>query len=121
MDNIIYWDTNAQRVQTAKHHEHDEIQYGSAPEKRSPASKHLLETMTGAPHTERCTDILLEQTDKAFNTQPDDVQPLQEQLINDLPLPFAASAAKFARPSPIKLTQQLKMMDLTEHFRTSSQ
>jgi hypothetical protein len=113
MDNIIYWDTNAQRVRTAKHHEHDEMQYGSAPDERSPASKHLLETMTGAPHTERRTDILLERTDKAYDTQTDDVRPLHEQIIDDSPLPFAASAAKFARPSPIELTQQLEMMDIS--------
>jgi hypothetical protein len=113
MDNIIYWDTNAQRVRTAKHHEHDEMQYGSAPDERSPASKHLLETMTGAPHTERRTDILLERTDKAYDTRTDDVRPLHEQIIDDSPLPFGASAAKFARPSPIELTQQLEMMDIS--------
>jgi hypothetical protein len=112
MDNI-YWDTNAQRVQTAKHHEHDGMQYGSAPEERSPASKHLLGTMTRAPHTERCTDSLLEQKDKAFDTQPEVIRPLHEQIINDSPIPFAASAAKFAWPSPIELTQQLEMMNIS--------
>jgi hypothetical protein len=101
MDSIIYWDTNTQRVRTAKHHEHDKMLYGSAPEEHSPASKHVLETVTGAPHTKRPTDILLEQTDKAFNTQPNDIRPLHEQIINNLPLPFAASAANFPRPSPI--------------------
>jgi hypothetical protein len=112
MDNIIYWDTNAQRVRMARHHKHDKIQYGSAPEERIPASKHLPKTMMGAPHTERCTDILLERTRKAFDTQTDDVRSLHEQIIDDSPLPFAASAAKFAQPSSIELTQQLEMMDI---------
>jgi hypothetical protein len=97
----------------AKHHEHDKMQYGSAPEERIPASKHLLERMTGAPHTKRRTDILLERTEKAFDTQTNDVRPLHQQIIDDSPLPFAASAAKFARPSPIELTQQLEMMDIS--------
>jgi hypothetical protein len=39
MDNIIYWDTNAKRVRTAKHNTHDEVQYGDTPAARSPASK----------------------------------------------------------------------------------
>jgi hypothetical protein len=60
MDNLIYWDTNAQRVRTAKHNTHDEVQYGDTPTARSPASKHLLEVITGAPHDKRCTDIMLE-------------------------------------------------------------
>jgi hypothetical protein len=61
--------------------------------------------MTGAPHTERHTDVLLERTEKGFDTQTDDVRPLHEQIIDNSPLPFAASAAKFARPNLIELTQ----------------
>jgi hypothetical protein len=69
--------------------------------------------MTGAPHNERRTDIFLVRTEKAFDTQADDVRPLHEQIINNSPLPFAASAAKYARPNPIELTQQLEMMDIS--------
>jgi hypothetical protein len=66
MDNILYWDTHAHRVCTAKHTAHDKLQYGEAPEARSPASKHLLETITGAPHAERRTDILLETPNQSW-------------------------------------------------------
>jgi hypothetical protein len=50
MDNMLYWDTDAQGVRTAKHNTHDEVQYGDTPDACSPASKHLLEVITGAPH-----------------------------------------------------------------------
>jgi hypothetical protein len=40
MDNMIYWDTNTQRVYTAKHNTHDEVQYGNSPAAGSPASKY---------------------------------------------------------------------------------
>ena len=60
MDNIVYWDTKSQSKRTAKHKTADEVQYSDPPAKRSPASKHLIEIITGTPHTSRRTDILLE-------------------------------------------------------------
>jgi hypothetical protein len=41
------------------------------------------------------------------------LQPINKQLIHDSPLPQAAAAAKFARPSPSELTQQLEMLEVT--------
>ena len=52
MDNLIYWDTKAQCRRTAKHHVADELQYGDPPNQRSPASKYLIEIVTGTPHQE---------------------------------------------------------------------
>jgi hypothetical protein len=96
MDNILYWDTHAHQVRTAKHITHDELQYGDAPEARSPASKHLLETIIGAPHTERCTDILIEPSKPELDTIHKTLPPINEQLIADSPLPATAAAAKLA-------------------------
>jgi hypothetical protein len=51
---------NAQRERSATHMAKDEVQYGDHPERRSPASKHLIEVITGTPHEQRRTDILLD-------------------------------------------------------------
>jgi hypothetical protein len=113
MDNILYWDTKAHRVRTAKHTAHDEVQYGEDPAARSPASKHLLETILGAPHAERRTDIMLDKTKPSFDMIRETLPPINERLIADSPLPATAAAAKFARPNPSELTQQLEMLDVT--------
>jgi hypothetical protein len=81
MDNMIYWDTNAQRVCTAKHNTHDEVQYGDTPAVHSPASKHLLEVITGALHDERRTDIMLETSKPTLELIQETLQPIKEQLI----------------------------------------
>jgi hypothetical protein len=73
MDILVYWDTNAERICTAKHNTHDELQYGNDPTARSPASKHLLEVITGAPHDKRRTNIMLE-------TAKPDLDLIQETL-----------------------------------------
>jgi transposase InsO family protein len=71
MDNIIYWDIQSQQKRTARHYEFDEIHYGTDPEKRNPAARHLIEVHTGTPHTERRTDVLLEpSTDVEQTTNP---------------------------------------------------
>ena len=49
---IRYWDISTQSEKTAGHSEYDELQYGDDPAQRSPASKHLLNVMTGAKHAE---------------------------------------------------------------------
>ena len=66
-DDIRCWDTHAQSEKTAGHGECDELQCGDDPAQQSPASKHLLNVMTGADHTERRTDIM---HDKAIETTP---------------------------------------------------
>jgi hypothetical protein len=113
MDNLVYWDTNAQRIRTAKHNTHDEVQYSDDPTAQSPASKHLLEVITGAPYDKRGTEIMLETAKPDLNLMQETLQPINQQLIHDLPLPQATAAAKFARPSPSGLTQELEMLDVT--------
>jgi hypothetical protein len=87
---------------------------GDTPAARSPASKHLLKVITGAPHDKRRTYIMLETFKPTLELIQETLQPINnEQLIQDSPLPQAAAAAKFARPSPSELTQQLEMLDVT--------
>jgi hypothetical protein len=102
-DNIRYWDTNAQRERSATHVAKDEVQYGDPPDKRSPASKHLIEVITGTPHTQRRTDILLDDKTKDTPTNyhitltdPGAINDHNLMTIDDSPLPFTASAAKIA-------------------------
>mmetsp|Transcript_22945 Transcript_22945/g.34810 ORF Transcript_22945/g.34810 Transcript_22945/m.34810 type:complete len:104 (-) Transcript_22945:962-1273(-) len=49
-DNVRYWNLNRQQEGIAKHKVFDELHYGTNPKARSPASKHLIETITGTPH-----------------------------------------------------------------------
>jgi hypothetical protein len=113
MDNILHWDTHAHRVRTAKHTAHDELQYGDAPEAQSPASKHLLETITGPPHAEERTGVLLETSKPTLDMIHEILPPINEQLIADSPLPETAAATKFTRPNPSEPIQQLEMLDVT--------
>lgn len=115
MDILIYWDTKAQRRRAAKHHVADELQYGDPPQKRSPASKFLLEVMTGTPHHERRTDVLLEKIPEEMTPTPQDVPDLIARTLEDNPLPInaAAAKAKFDRPSTDELHRQLQSMDVT--------
>jgi hypothetical protein len=112
-DNILYWDTHAHWIRMAKHTAQDKLQYGEAPDAQSPASKHLLETITGALHAERRTDILLKTCKPELEMIKETLLQINEQLIADSPLPATAAAAKFARPNPSELMQQFKMLDVT--------
>jgi hypothetical protein len=56
---------------------------------------------------------MLETSKPTLKLIQETLQPINEQLIQDSPLPQAAAAAKFARPSPSELTQQLEMLDVT--------
>jgi hypothetical protein len=125
-DNIRYWDMNAQQERSATHMGQDEVQYGDAPAKRSPASKHLIEVITGTPHEQRQTDILLD--DKALPptkyqtvlTEPGVINDHNSWTIDDSPIPFPAAAAKVKikhgrKPEEI-LTHELLLMDITTNI-----
>jgi hypothetical protein len=123
-DNIRYWDLRHQRERHANHMAKDEVQYGDPPDQRSPASKHLIEVITGTPHEERRTDILLDKTaPNTYHTTPSD--PLlslehNTMVIDDSPLPFTAAAAKTAvkhtrKPEEI-LKHELLLMDITTNI-----
>jgi hypothetical protein len=60
MDHLVYQDNKSQCCCTSKHLTTDEIQYSDPPQAHSPASRHLIEVLTGTPHSERQTDILLD-------------------------------------------------------------
>jgi hypothetical protein len=102
----------------------DEVQYGDPPDKRSPASQHLIEVITGTPHTKRRTDILLEKPKSdVYSTTPSD--PLlaldhNKMALKDSPLTFTASAAKSAvkhtrKPEEV-LKHELLLMDITTNI-----
>ena len=112
MDNIVYWDVHAHQKRTARHYDYDELQYGTAPENRSPASRHLLEVHTGTPHTERRTHELLE---KATDVHPTDTPIMDDntQIIQDSPLPYTAALHRITLPSPDELTQSLQLLDIS--------
>ena len=103
----------------------DEVQYGDPPEKRSPASKHLIEVITGTPHNERRTDILLDKT-APLEYEATDADPLLQlnhnlMTINDSPLPFTAAAAKAKATKHVRqpeevLTHELLLMDITTNI-----
>jgi hypothetical protein len=115
MDIIVYWDTKSQRRRATKHHVADELQYGDPPDKRSPASKHLIEVVTGTPHHERRTDILLDKIPEEMETSTIDIPDLITQTLEDNPLPMnaAAAKAKFEHPSSDELHRQLQLLDVT--------
>jgi hypothetical protein len=96
-DNIRYWDLNAQRERSATHMSKDEVQYGDHPERRSPASKHLIQVITGTPHGQRRTDILLDKaTPNSYQTiltEPGTANDHNSRTLDDSPLPFTAAAA----------------------------
>ena len=124
-DNIRYWDTNAQRERSATHMAKDEVQYGDPPERRSPASKHLIEVITGTPHTQRRTDILLDNSKASTDFQSILTEPGIEpdhnlMTIDDSPLPFTAAAAKVTAKHGRKhediLTHELLLMDITTNI-----
>jgi hypothetical protein len=124
-DNIRYWDMNAQRERSATHMAKDEVQYGDHPERRSPASKHLIEVITGTPHEQRRTDILLDDNKpstsyQTIHTEPGIAQDHNLMTIDDSPLPFTAAAAKVTakhgrKPEEI-LTHELLLMDITTNI-----
>jgi hypothetical protein len=132
MDNIIYWDIHSQQKRTARHYKFDEVHYGTAPEKRNPAARHLIEVHTGTPHTERRTDVLLEpSTDVEQTTNP--ILDTNTQIIQDSPLPHTApippilganvhiipdepptaTVSRVTLPSPDELTQSLQLLDIS--------
>jgi hypothetical protein len=118
MSHIVYWDDKAQCRRTAKHLTSDELQYGDPPNARSPASKHLIEVMTGTPHKERRTDILLDsipETCQALPQSSEDLNDLPTRIILDNPLPHnaAAAKAKYDRPTTDELHRQLQQLDIT--------
>jgi hypothetical protein len=76
MDIIVYWDTKAQQQRAAKHHVANKLQYGDPPNRRSPASKFLIETLTGTPHTEQRTNTLLEKIPEHIEAIPQEVPDL---------------------------------------------
>ena len=115
MDIIVYWDTKAQRRRAAKHHVADELQYGDPPVRRSPASKYLIEVITGTPHQERRTDILLDKIPEDMEATDLEIPNLITRTLEDNPLPSTAAAAKarFERPSTTDLHRQLQLLDVT--------
>jgi hypothetical protein len=94
-NDIRYWDVNTQAKTTAGHGEYDELQYGEEPSQQSPASKHLLNIMTGADHTERRTDIMHEK-EQTVNDKPD-TEPIDttQLVLDSCSPPYTATAAKF--------------------------
>lgn len=50
-DNILFWDTDAQRTRTAKHCSMDEFQYGEDAQNRSPAARLYLDIAMGDTNT----------------------------------------------------------------------
>jgi hypothetical protein len=113
-NDIRYWDVNTQREKTAGHGEFDELQYGDDPAQRSPASKHLLEVLTGADHAERRTDIIHEKPVEV-TTKPDAATPIDttQLVLDSVPPPYTATAAKFERPSETELLRQLQQLEMS--------
>jgi hypothetical protein len=102
----------------------DEVQYGDPPDKRSPASKHLIEVITGTPHEQRRTDILLDKTpENSYQTirkEPGTTTDHNTMTLDDSPLPFTAAAAKVTakhtrKPEEV-LTHELLLMDITTNI-----
>lgn len=118
MDHLVYWDHKAQCRRTAKHLTTDELQYGDPPHQRSPASKYLIEVVTGTPQTDRRTDTLLDTIPETCQTIPSEsphLNDLHTRIILDNPLPYnaAAAKAKFERPGTDELHRQLQQLDIT--------
>lgn len=123
-NNIRYWDINQQRERHAHHMAKDELQYGTAPEHRSPAAKHLIEVATGTHHSEVSSHQMKEkETDSASYKitnpakdykHPSDLDALTASLIDDSPLPYTASAAKVKLyKADDELIKELQQMDVT--------
>ena len=128
-DNIRYWDLNAQRERSATHMSKDEVQYGDHPDRHSPASKHLIQTITGTPHGQRRTDILLDDKTESHNyqtirTEPGTTQDHNKFTLDDSPLPFTAAAVKVTVKhdrKPIEtLTHELLLMDITTNIHKTA-
>jgi hypothetical protein len=123
-DNIRYWDIRHQRERHANHMAKDEVQYGDPPNQRSPASKHLIEVITGTPHDARRTDILLDKTaPNDYQSAPSDPHLVLDHnmmTIDDSPLPFTAAAAKtvikHGRKQEEILKHELLHMDITTNI-----
>jgi hypothetical protein len=105
---------NTQREKTAGHGEFNELQCGDDPAQRSPASKHLLEVLTGADHAEKRTDVTHEKpaevTTKPHATMPVDTTQL---VLDSVPPPYTATPAKFERPSETELLRQLQQLEMS--------
>jgi hypothetical protein len=112
-NDIRYWDIHTQAEKTAGHGEYDEMQYGDDPAQRSPASKHLLNIMTGADHKERRTDVMHEKAreivDKPGITPIDTTQ----LVLDSCPPPYTATAAKFERPEEVEVLRQLQQLEMS--------
>jgi hypothetical protein len=112
-NDIRYWDIHTQSEKTAGHGEYDELQYGDNPTQRSPASKHLLNVMTGADHAERRTDVMHEKAVEV-STKPVSSPINTTQLVLDsVPPPYTATAAKFERPSETEILRQLQQLEMS--------
>ena len=97
----------------SRHGEHDELQHGDGQAQRSPASKHLLNVMTGADHTERRTDVVNEKPVEVSpkpNSAPTDATQL---VLDSAPPPHTAMAAKFERPSEAEVSRQLQQLEMS--------
>ena len=69
--------------------------------------------MTGADHTERRTDIMHE-NDTKITLNPDAVPIDTTQLVLDsVPPPYTACAAKFERPSELEIVRQLQQLEMS--------
>ena len=92
MHNIRYWDIHTGIVKTTTHDSKDKIQYGDHPSNQSPASKHLMEVLTGSSnHTinTKPTSVQLKLKD-IKDTSPDDIV---ENTLDSTPLPYTQAAA----------------------------
>lgn len=87
-NDIRYWDIITQSEETVGHGKYNEVQYGDNPIQRSPASKHLLNIMTGADPTKRRTDGKDERATE-ITLKPNAVSIDTTQLVLDsVPPPF---------------------------------
>jgi transposase InsO family protein len=112
-NDIRYWDIHTQSEKTAGHEEYDELQCGDDPAQRSPASKHLLQVMTGADHNKRRTDVMHEKGIEVA-TKPNSVLTDTTQLVLDsAPPSYTACAAKFERPSETEIFRQLQQLEMS--------
>jgi hypothetical protein len=106
----------------------DEVQYGDHPVRRCPASKHLIEVITGTPHEQRWTDRLIDKMPpnsyQTIQTEPGTSQDHNSTTLDDSPLPFTAAAAKVTakheRKSEDILTHELLLMDITTNIHETA-
>jgi hypothetical protein len=112
-NDIWHWGINTQSEKTAGHGENDELQHGDNPAQRSPASKHLLNVMTGADHAERRTNAMHEKAVEVSakpNSAPIDTTQL---VLDSVPPPHTATASKFERPSEAEILRQLQQLEMS--------